>query len=491
MIDLKKLTRYRENNRIEAKRALGGLPHSIWETYSAFANTLGGVLLLGVEELPDKSLRAVDLPDPEGMVRRFWQMVNDPQVASVNILSQENVRIERVDGKRIIVIDVPRAGRLDRPVYVGGSAVSGTYRRSGEGDFRCSEEELRSMYREAGKKSQDMRLLEGLDRSVLSGESVRSFRARMDHTRPGHVLQSLEYEEFLLKLGALGRDADGVLHPTAAGLLAFGSTGAIQRVYPRYSLSYREFDKTGVEPVDFLSSDQDGWSGNLYDFYTRVLQRLTEKLPLPGGRRADAAPELHPVLKAVGEALTNALVNADYYREGGVTVEKRPRLLTVSNPGLFRIRVAQARNGGLSDPRNGVLMKIFNQISAGESTGSGIPNIFYVWRQQRWAQPSITQSLSPDRITFSLPLGRKRPSSAPKVRGSAPAETEAKRQMIVDYLTEHVSASSAQLSAALGLSLRHTRELLRSLRQENVAVARGGGKYRVYSLRSDTQEKKS
>ena len=83
MLDFNNLQKYRENNRIEAKKALGGLPKSIWETYSAFANTHGGIILLGVEELPDKSLQAVDLPDPERLIKEFWDTINNPNKASI------------------------------------------------------------------------------------------------------------------------------------------------------------------------------------------------------------------------------------------------------------------------------------------------------------------------------------------------------------------------------------------------------------------------
>ena len=48
--DISKLSEYREDNCFEVKKATNGLPHSIWETYSSFANSDGGLIVLGVEE---------------------------------------------------------------------------------------------------------------------------------------------------------------------------------------------------------------------------------------------------------------------------------------------------------------------------------------------------------------------------------------------------------------------------------------------------------
>ena len=145
MLDFSNIQKYRENNRVEAKKAAGGLPRSIWETYSAFANAEGGVILLGVEELDDKSLHALDILDPQWLIEDFWRIVNDPAVVSANVLTEEAVQIHTVDGKQIITITVPKAAPEQSPVYIGSDPYRGAYRRCGEGDYRIPKEEIQTM----------------------------------------------------------------------------------------------------------------------------------------------------------------------------------------------------------------------------------------------------------------------------------------------------------------------------------------------------------
>lgn len=107
MLDLSQLNKYKENNRLEAKKAQGGLPHSIWETYSAFANTFGGYILLGVVENADKSFSSVPLPSPEKLVVDFWNSVNNHSVVNVNILSDQNVQIVESGGNQLLSSKYP------------------------------------------------------------------------------------------------------------------------------------------------------------------------------------------------------------------------------------------------------------------------------------------------------------------------------------------------------------------------------------------------
>ena len=477
MIDLTKIEQYRENNRIEAKKALGGLPRSIWETYSAFANTLGGIILLGVEEHRDHTLHTVDLPAPEQLVAEFWEILNDPRQVSVNILTSHNVRVETVEGDRIIVITVPRAQRYDKPVYINGNPMSGTYRRSGEGDYRCSPEEVRGMLRDAAVKTQDMHVLEQMAPDVLDSGSIRRYRARMKSCRPGHVWETLSDGEFLYKLGAVDRGADGAVHPTAAGLLMFGYAYEIVREFPCYFLDYQEqLGEDGRRTGRIVSSSGD-WSGNLYDFYFQVSGRIAKNLPLAAGSGSG------PVRGALREALANTLINADYYGRQGLVVIRCRDQITFSNPGAFRIRVETARGGGISDPRNSALSRMFSLVSVGERSGSGIPNIYAVWKQQGLASPAISEHFSPERTTLSLPL--REPDSREGGMGQRPqAAGQVKKQLIIEYLTDHPFAGEREIAAYIDLEPSGTRSCLQELMTEDIVASRGEGGSEVYALKA-------
>lgn len=454
MIDLANLGQYRENNRIEAKRALGGLPESIWETYSAFANTLGGIILLGVEEHPDHTLHAIDLPDPARLVREFWRKVNDPHKASVNILSVRDVRIETVQAGRIIVITVPRASRFDRPVYIDGAATTGTYRRSGEGDYRCTLEQVHEMLRQSRVHTRDMRLVAQLEPSCLNTASVRSYRARMELQRPGHSWQTLTDFEFLCRCGALDADREGKLHPTAAGLLMFGNSREILSEFPHYRLEYQ--DLTGARPGRVCSSDR-AWSGNLYDFYFTVCHLLARGLTTGPGGEAMA--------QALREALANCLVNADYEGSQELLIRKYADCITLTNPGSFCIDVESAKSGGVADPRNAALVRLFNRILVGGGTGSGIPRIYSAWKNRGWSLPVIAQSARPERTTLTLPVG-----SGARAEAVPPSVNLA---LVIDDLTEHAGASLAEIAARVALAPDEAQRCLRHLMEADIVVFDG------------------
>lgn len=486
MIDLLHLENYKENNRIEAKKALGGLPKSIWETYSAFANTLGGIILLGVEEYPDKSLHPIILPEPEKLVKDFWDIVNNVNKVSANILSEKDVTIENVGDKRIIVIRVPRAQRSDKPVYIDTNPLSGSYRRNGEGDYKCTKEEVNAMMRDSAVKTQDMLVLEDFTLDAFDYDSVKRYRIRMRNYRPGHVWEELEDVEFLYKLGAVGRSNTGKMHPTAAGLLMFGNEYEIVKEFPSYFLDYQEQLDPDNRWTDRIVSSSGDWSGNIYDFYFRVYNKITQDIKVPfkmeGGSRIDDTP----VHKALREALANCLINADYYGRQGLVIIKKKDIITLSNPGGFRIDVEAAKSGGVSDPRNSTLIKMFNLIDVGERAGSGIPNIFNVWKKQGWSAPIITESFEPERITLSLPLLKtsdKKQATKTSDKKQA-TKTGVYRDIIVSYLTENISAKCSEISSLIGISDSRTRAILSSMIEDGVLETEGENKNRVYKLKS-------
>lgn len=345
--------------------------------------------------------------------------------------------------------------------------MTGTYRRNGDGDYRCSREEVRRMLREAAVQSPDTRPLEGADLAALDGGTLRRYRLRLERERPDQGWRGLGTEPLLTRLGAAAPDRDGVLRPTAAGLLMFGRAEAITAVFPSYKLDYRDQPAAG-EPMALVSSAGD-WSGNVFDFYLRVRRALTW----------DADPA---AADAVSEALANCLVNADYRGQGGILIRREPRSIRLSNPGAFCIDVDAARSGGVSDPRNLGLVRLFQLVSLSRGAGGGIPGIYAAWRRQGWPAPRILEELDPERTTLALDMAPAAPGTASRWDGH-PAVRQLRREAVIDLLTEQVSAGAAEIADRLGLDLGTTEWCLRSLMAEDIVVAEGAGRDRTYRLK--------
>ena len=194
------------------------------------------------------------------------------------------------------------------------------------------------------------------------------------------------------------------------------------------------------------------------------------------------------VHQALREALANCLVNADYYGRQGLVIVKKRDIITMSNPGSFRIEVDAAKSGGISDPRNATILKMFNLIDIGERAGSGIPNIFRVWREQGWHEPTITERTEPERTVLSLPfsLGL---SSDKKVAIKSSDKTArfisaSQKASIMEYLTDHVCAKCSEISSMLGTKDARTRRILGEMIEEGTVCAEGANRNRVYKLKA-------
>jgi predicted HTH transcriptional regulator len=386
------------------KDGKGELPNDFWPTYSAFANTHGGVILLGIKQKQDRfSLHG--LGDPQRIVRVLFNHLNNPQKVSCNLLTDQDIVILPIAGKEIIQIRVPAAHRKQKPVYLNGNPFKGnTYRRLHEGDRPCRDEEVKRMLAEQVEDERDARILPGFGLDDIDHDSLLAYRQMLRAAKPGHIWLEEDDAGLLRQLKGWRRDRQsGEEGLTLAGLLMFGTWGAIQDAAPHYFVDYQERPeaKTELRWIDRLVPDGT-WSGNLFDFYRRVYRKLTTDLKVPFSLRDGQRQEDTPVHEAIREALVNTLVHADYTGRVSVLVVKRPDLFGFRNPGNMRISVEQAIQGGESDCRNRIIHQMFLMIGLGERAGSGVPKIFSGWKSCDWRPPALYEKDEPEQTLLEL-----------------------------------------------------------------------------------------
>ena len=404
---LEDIAALRESTDVECKLAQGrdkkgAFPKDAWESYSAFANTQGGDIFLGLRELPDTSFELAGITNTQKVLDEFWTGVRNKEKVSADIMRDRWAKVIEIDELNIIHIHVPRATRKQRPIYIKNNPIGGTYKRFNSADIRLSEEDVRRMLAEQIEDSRDTEMLKGYGLGDLDIDSINAYRQIYTNLQPDHPWNKIDAQDFLYQIGGWTKDREsGESGLTRAGLLMFGTYRPIREAFPNYMVDYQERPeaKTETRWVDRLAPDG-SWSGNLFDFYHKVIRKLTADLKVPFVMEGDQRLDDTPVHKSLREALVNTLVHADYSGRSSILVVKRPDMFGFRNPGNMRVAAELATAGNESDCRNRNLQDMFRYIGLGENAGSGLPKIFDGWNSQHWRKPLLKEKQEPSEQTL-------------------------------------------------------------------------------------------
>jgi predicted HTH transcriptional regulator len=411
MENIAKYLKLKEETEVEYKSAKGGFPGSFWETFSAFANTQGGVIVLGMKEKNGKFT-------PDGLTeeqlaahkKAFWDNAHNKSCVSIPLLTERDVE-EHVmeDGVRLLVFSIPKAPYYLCPVYLTLNPFGHTYKRYHEGDYVCSDDEVRQMFSDANnvQHSADSRILTGYSIDDIDITTLRNYRQAYKDRHENHPWNDFDDQRFLESVGAYRKDrATGQEGYTVAGMLMFGKYSSLTdpECCPNFFPDYREHLGDGKDVRWTNRVYPDGtWEANLYQFYSRVLPMLQHALPVPfkldeNQRRKDTT-SAHTSLR---EAFGNCLIHCAYTMVGNIVIDRYDDRIVMSNPGTMLVSMENFWEGGHSVCRNPLLQKMFVFVGVGEKAGSGADIISTGWRDNGWQLPTLSEHQMPARVEAVL-----------------------------------------------------------------------------------------
>ena len=489
---VKDMLKYGERLTLECKKASNEVPKSVWETYSSFANTVGGDILLGVqenmeEEDSEKRFSIIGVTNANKIKKDFWNTLNSDKV-NRNLLKDEDVQSFEIDNHTVVCIHVPEASYLDKPVFINGNLLKGSFKRNYEGDYHCHDDEVKEMLRDANEAGNDGMLIENYTMDDVDLATLAAYRQRFRIANADHVWNDIDDKEFLKMLGGYVVDRstrkEGL---TMAGLLMFGKGAPIRERFDNLRMDY--IDKTNIVGNSRWSDrlTYDGrWENNLYNFFIIVSRKLTFDLKRPFRLEGMSRDDEPPTYKAIREALTNLIIHSDLMITGILKVVKEDQSFLFSNPGSLKIPVSDIYEGGNSKARNPRLQKMFRMIGFGDNAGSGFPTILNVWKDENWRKPVIYEL--PDlrqvelRLWMVSLLPKESSDALQKLFGNKYTVLPSDEQIILCTAYLEKSVNNTRLQTLLDKNVLEVAKMLTHLVTEKMLQKKPNGRWTTYEV---------
>ena len=461
-----------ESVSLEFKESAEELPNSFWETYSAFANTHGGYVLLGVSE--NKKHTVLGVNNPHKIKQDLFSLANNKNKVSHNVINNDDVNEHTINGKIIISIYIPELSFRQKPLYLNNNILNAYVRRN-DGDFHCSQEDIRRFIRDS-QEDLDSELLDNYTIEDLNEESILMLKNILNVREPNEKFMEMNNEAFLSHIGVLRMDRNNQRKRklTLAGLLFLGKSEAITDRIPFFHLDYINKSGRGTSRwKDRVSTgDTDYPDLNLFEYYRIVREKLRltveEEFELDEKSVRKPPSELNGALR---EALANMLLHADYFDpETPIKVTVEDLYYEFTNPGMMKISEAQFFNGGVSQPRNHTLFQYFRRMGESEHAGTGGRKIITVAARNKYRLPELTLDTKSTKL---------------RIWRAMPIETHAElspyARQVLAFLDKKTDVKKADIIEQLGVSNYYAKKALKELMEKNLILSTGKGRATKYN----------
>lgn len=374
----------------EVKEAKCELPKSIWETVSAFCNTSGGWIVLGVAQ-QGKRFEITGVANAEKLEQDFFGVLRSQKFNAI-LVPQAYKYI--IDEKTVLAFFVPSSPQ--KPIYF--NTPTNTFIRCGSGDQRATHSEISAMFREQSFGIRSELAIPETHIRLLNQDSLHSYRSYMNAYNPLVAHSDYDDETFCKKLGIT--DDKGML--TYAGLLMLGKSEVIHRHVPTFWIDYIEVPGNSVQEAQTRYTYRIPEQENLWEYYHAIIKRLRLFAETPFRMNEEGiAVDDNSQMNVLREALVNMLMHTDHFSSIHSCIRVFTNRLEFMNAGSFPISIERLSTSMISKPRNPTIAKLFRFVKLAENAGFGIDKM-KSWKQLTGNDMAIQNEIDYVTVTFDM-----------------------------------------------------------------------------------------
>ena len=481
---LEQLNELDEHTRVEAKAA-SEIGKSALETICAFANEPGlggGWLVLGAsldEGALFRQYAATGLPDPDKSGRDLVTQC----ATAFNRPVRVQITAGQVNGKNLLAVFVPEAEASEKPLYFQNRPLpGGAFRRIGSSDVRCTDDDLAIFYQERRGDSFDGTVVRDADLSALDPQVISDYRQLRAEANPAAEELRWPDEELLHALRCATRD-NGVLRPTTAGILLFGTAQALRRWFPMMRVDYIRVPGREWVPDPDHRFETVELRAPLIALTRRARAAILDDLPkafsLPPGQLHRKDIPLVPD-RVIREAVVNAVMHRSYRVQGAIQIIRYANRLEIRNPGHSLIADDRLGEPG-SETRNPVIAAILHDANLAETKGSGIRVMRQLMDEVGLTPPTFESDRERNQFVVTLLFHHfLSPDDWTWLRGFQDVELTDEQARALVFVREAGAITNAAFRAITHLDVLTASQHLRRLRQNGLLQQKGKGAQTYY-----------